>query len=74
MKYTADINRHDTGWRLAVNFADNVYMMYKHNDDICELQKTRAILDNRILAFVCKKKNILKTSDLGFTYIKKIAI
>lgn len=71
---TSDINRFDNGWRLTVNFSDNPYMMYKYNDDIIELQKTRAILDNRILGFARGELKTIKTSDLGFTYIKKTLI
>jgi hypothetical protein len=74
MKYTADINRHDDGWRLAVNFSDNKYMMYKINSDIIELEKTRAILDNRHYEFITHRKNTLKTSDLGFEYVLKSSI
>ena len=71
---TSDINRYDNGWRLAVNFSDNPYMMYKYSDDIIELQKTRSILDGRILRFVRREINNIRTSDLGFTYIKKSLI
>ena len=67
-----DIKRHDSGWQLKVKFSDNVYTMIKEDDDICELQKIQAILNKRTIQFFRGDINILKTSDLGFKYIKGV--
>ena len=72
MEYLNDIfyNHNEKQWILKISFSDNPYKMIKKSKDIIELQKIQNILDNRVNDFFKKKTSILKTSDLGFAYIK----
>jgi len=47
-------------------------MIFK-SKDFCEVLKVQNVIDQRIDNFFNKHSNLLKTSDLGFEYIKKEA-
>jgi hypothetical protein len=65
-----EINKIGNIYQLKIKFSDNPFTMIKENIDICQLLKIQSILDNRIKKYFNKESNILKTSDMGFAYIK----
>ena len=65
-----DLRLKSNKWHYEIKFSDNSYTMVYENDDICKCQNIQAIMNNRITKFFKKETNELKTSDLGFTYIK----
>ena len=64
------LERHGEGWRFILKFSDNPYTMIYDNKDILECMRIRAIMDKRILDYLRRNIDILKTSDLGFEYVK----
>ena len=53
-----------------LNFSDNPSKMIFKHKDICEVLRVQNTMHKRIDSFFNKYSNLLKTSDLGFEYIK----
>jgi len=70
VKIFQDLKLINKKWRYSLKFSDNVYTMIYKSFDICKCLKIQAIMDNRINKFFKRESNILKTSDMGFQYIR----